>query len=278
MALLRAFLRRLPQEKAQTLIAYLPENDREVMLSGPAYNCNPLQSAIDMKSLFTDIHPEWWTAKFSDVSAKDRTLMIAALPEEQSKIVAKHFAIDAPLPQIKKTTRKFLYGHLYYLLTEGKFSILPPSCSETHPLEKLLTIPHDKLDAFIDRLGLFDLASELKKVIRSAHIKEIEKMLSENELEFLTSIRQERDNLIFGEIGMSHWDGNTAELRSVLHKRGINRLAKAFYSADEMLMWHLKHRLSPKDGILLEDLQTETRDEKVYDILVKQMHATLETL
>ena len=278
MALLRAFLRQLPQEKAQALIAFLPEHDREVMLAGPAYNCHPLKSAMDMETLFGDIHPAWWIEKFSSLSSKDRMLTIAALPDGQRQVVAAHFGDTGTLPQLKGTTRRFLYAHLYYLLTEGNFSILPPSCSEEHPLEKLLSLSHEKLNTFIDRLGLYDLSSELKKVIRSAHIQEIEAMFSSNDLKFLASIRNQRDELKFGEIGINRWDGNQDELRTILHKRGINRLAKAFYSADEMLMWHLKHRLSPEDGALLEDLKTKTNDQKVYDILVKQMHATLETL
>ncbi|MCI5051517.1 MAG: hypothetical protein MRY21_00075 [Simkaniaceae bacterium] len=278
LALLRAFLRTLDPNKAQALAALLPQKDLDLMLAGPAYECNPLKTKVKLPDLFASIHPLWWAELLSELSPQDRLLFIAALPDVQHAPLAEHFEISQELPKLTPPARRYIEGELYLLITKGELVVLDVQCGEGHPLHRVLELDHRKFQSFIDHLGLFDMATELKKVIRSSHIKDIEEMLSDSELQLLTSIKDRRDLLQFGEIGMSHWNGELDELRQVLHRRGVNRLAKAFFGADDITKWHLSHRMSPEDCKSFNDFAIETKDKKVYDILIKQMEETLELL
>ena len=105
---------------------------------------------------------------------------------------------------------------------------LPFSFLSDDPLNSLIALRKEiKLDTLIYFLGLFDLAFDIKKILSSSILKALDLALSEEEKIYLKKIQKNKTLVHFSEIGLLHWDLKVDSLRSILYKRGLNRLAKA---------------------------------------------------
>ena len=114
---------------------------------------------------------------------------------------------------------------------------------------------HDNVDngvrVQLTFLGLHDLSRELRGIVDQNILGKLYKGLSKKKQVYLKSCMHQSDKLVAPELGLRQWDGNLKKLESVLHQRGIMRMATALAGQDPQLIWQLQRHLDTGRSKLL---------------------------
>ena len=156
------------------------------------------------------------------------TLILPLSSEQQEAICAE---LNLPLPEKKGSPlfSQYLRGVLMQQLTANGPYPLPVEMISHHRFNSLLKYSYSQIEAICYLLSMFDLSSEIKKVIKSATLKALEESLTQMEKQFLQKVRKDTRVLHFCDMGLNNWNLEEAPLRKTLLIRGINRLAKGVF-------------------------------------------------
>lgn len=127
------------------------------------------------------------------------------------------------------------------------------------------------LRLLIEFLGLHDLAVEMKQIIDTIKLKKIQASLSKEKNFFLHLLTQKKEAVVFKKMELTHWSGQEEILIGLIHKRGMNRLAKALYPENSSLIWYVSHKISCEEALLLASLQKKLEHPKAYSLLAGQI-------
>lgn len=207
----------------------------------------PLGTAGDLKDLFSphfwaqDIHYSWFSETISDYPDKVKALFLGALAPEQSAAIVETLSLSSAKPQSFAFLSPFLMDILRKTMQESE--ILSAKLLPETVLNLLLKIRRIDLFHVADFLGLHDLAADLKQVIDKELLRKIYNALSEQQLHFLHYASKLSVKWASPKLGLLSWDGSKKQLKTLLHYRGLIRLAKAISQEDPSFKWHLLHRL-----------------------------------
>src|SRR4029078_9954336 len=110
-----------------------------------------------------------------------------------------------------------------------------------------------------------------RQIIDTAKLKKIYAMLSSAQTNFLKTLIYRKEPVVFKKLELTKWDGLSETLASSLEQRGINRLAKALYTADHSLLWYISHRLDTERGAMLINLCTPLDHARAAILLSEQV-------
>lgn len=266
-----AFMHKLPQPEAKQLLDHLPIARQQTLAALPSPSQDPTAGFTPFSDLLGRIHFSWFTPYLRSLTENDIRLFISCLPDEQSRGLKKALFLTSALIPLSSMGKDFLQQRLLEKLLEDQTALLPPECIPDTPLFPLLELSFSELLRLIDLIGLHDLAVEIRQIIDTTKIKKIYSLLNEAQQNYLRTLTQSKEPVTFKRIAIQKWDGNPEELHSIIHQRGINRLAKALYEADESLTWYLSHRLDQERGAALLKLRTSLEHPKAYSVLANQI-------
>jgi hypothetical protein len=267
----KAFLDKCAPEKRSHLLALLPEAEKERIQSLPQSFENPLFATLTTEEQLSRIHPSWLTSFFRTLTENEAQLFLAAVNENQASSLKKALLLSEREVLLSQLGKKFLQESLWKNLTQNDPDLLPIACLPESSLNSLLNLGHSELVRICDFLGIYDFALEIKQIVETAKIKKIYQALTPEELSFLKNLLHQKENLAFKAMGLQQWDGNVERLRTILHQRGINRLAKALYYQHPDLKWHVAHKLDMQRATVLLKLCTDVQNLRAAQVLTQQV-------
>lgn len=273
----KAFLQQSPPEIRTRLFRFLPPKEQEAMAEIPeAFYTDPRKGFSDYASSLRGIHYSWLAPTFRSFAEHEVRLFLSALSPEQAKGLKKQLLFSNNLQELKPITSLFLSKSLWETVSPEE--LLPKECLAESPLNRLLELENSTLLKLIDFLGLHDLAAQVKQIIDTVRLKQIYAALSPEELNFLKTVQQRKEPLSFKPMELQKWDGKKESLRTLIHQRGINRLAKALYQKEKSLLWYISHKLDIERGELLSKLATPLEHLRAHEILLSQVEEILQLL
>jgi len=270
-----ALLNCCEEEKKHQLVNFLSaEEKKTIEASLPTYK-NPLIETPSLLEALSRIHFSWFAPFLRQRSESEIRLILSSLDDEQAKKIADLLRFSfQPLP-LNSSAAQYFREWVWGKITEGKKDLLPISCLPASPLNVILELDFDVLTEVIDYLGLYDLALEVKLIIDTVKLKQIYSTLSKEQLYFLKTLVHQKESISFRMMGLNQWDGNTSHLKSLIHQRGINRLAKVLFSEHPDLFWHVNHSFDMEHSVLLTKFYIPLNQPRATKILAEQVIQTI---
>jgi len=242
-------------QKAQTFLKallILSKHQEELLRFLPATLAEEIQSlpptnTFDPSTLFSPshwslhIHFSWFSDIIKGYPQKVKYLFLGALTPTQSESIQRSLSFPDTQPISSPFLQPFLMHILLHALQEPDLlseELLPPS-----PMNCLLHLERKYLFHIADLLGLHDLAADLRQVVDKTLLKKIYSVLTEEQLHFLHYCSKQPLKWVSPKLGLIAWNGSKQQLKSLLHYRGLIRLAKAIFQEDPSFKWHLLHRM-----------------------------------
>ena len=268
--LLKSFLMDMPEEKKDSLLAFLPKSRQKKIISAPN-----ITFKIDntKTSLFDCIHWSWFIPFLESLDSLDRKTFLLAFTPSVQKSIAKHLSITHTPSHTTAFINHFLRNTLIKSVAKTQplpIHLLPPS-----GLNLLLKIEKKKLTELIDILSLFDLSAEIRHIVDTKTLKKIYSFLKEDEMLFLQQIAGQKEPYAAAQIQLDKWDGQESSLRKTMHKIGLTRLGSALSGQDDNLIWYVIHRLDIGRGQTLEKLCRQETSSQVATWLIDQLQELL---
>lgn len=228
----------------------------------------PLAGIVDKMDV------SWFFDPMRLFSTNDQMFYLSSFPEKTRTLLKEGLDLEGDIYDMPDTLKEFTL-RLFFEAAFGSIDVYTPfSLLGEDSLLDLALASKKQLLLLCRYLGLYDLLHELKRVLQSSILKNLEKALTEDEITFLGAIQKERSLVHFMDIGLNHWDGNAAVLLDVLFKRGINRLAKALFSSSDALVWHISHALDKETAFALLDLRCDLKNPPMLMGLREQVFNT----
>lgn len=225
---------------------------------------------LSLSAFMGKMHPSHFIKPLSILSEQDRRFYISVLPPNTQQTLLSHFKDTLPPYQLKNSLQEFALEELYQI-TFKEDKPIPTSFLPQEKLSMLAKATHEELMILCQSLGLFDVIAELKKIIQSAVLKELESAFTAQELVFLNEIGHYQPNPVFGDIGLKNFDGNRNLLRDIVFHRGLQRFALSLIHSSKYLLWHINHTLSIDEGAKLKSLMAKTKDKSKTPLFIDQV-------
>lgn len=278
------------KEKVNDLLSRMPHNLADVFLKLPP--TTPTEFVDFTKEELLDfVDPSWYEELIDLLAPDDRKLFASIIPSLGNHIPSpyvlsgslKKYCIDFFFPWIIESIAltKEPKGAKTANFTNTSLEMLPPPVSFLSEDPLLSLIANQKRASFeqlIFFLGLFDLATEIKKIIYKKTLSLIEQALSKEETLFIMHLKKMEKIISIGDMGLSHYNGDKEGLRKVIRERGIFRFAKAVGNSSAGLLWYLLHALPKSTALEIQRFISPIKDPKVETKLKKQIIQTWEWL
>jgi hypothetical protein len=249
--MLKVLINRYNPKAGESLTKFLPKEELAILNSYPIHS-HDLQPLLQTQQALENMHYSWILPSLTKFSKPIRPFVIAALtPEQQAGLGQKsrEWTISSPI-------KKFFLNCLYHELKIDTHLPLP-YLSETD-LSLLGYWTKKEIVRLIDFLGIHDLASEVRRIVNQAHLKNLYSCLSDKELYYLKRCLHQKERLVSPKLGIDPSKENCQGLRAILHRRGLIRLGKALAGQQADLIWYIAHRLDIGRGkLLLQYYQTQ---------------------
>lgn len=259
-------------KESKKLVEYLPDEKREEILKG-------LEAVKGTKGfspapLIEPIHFTWLVEPIKSFSKPLQNIIVETLPEKSGKAIKKELKLKGSNKAIPKAAVCFLH-HLLEKKTRPE-DIYPLFLLDESALTPLLHASSSKLNELIHLLGIEDLAREIPSIIDKKILKNVYDFLSEEEKAFAKKKVRSEDILKLPKLNIGSWEGDHKKLETILHKRGLAKLAVAIKGESKHFQWHLLHHLDTGRGKILEkgmEKKAETQTiEKLKKGVVEAMH------
>ncbi len=226
-------------------------------------------------------------AFLSRCEPQKRGVLERFLPEEERLALEKLPAVSGEMSAAKNLAKELLIssdweeltevatGYLRHVLIQSLLGpedrLLPPEYIPDSPLKPLARLSKKELTRIIDFLSLYDLAADLRQIVETKILKKIYSLLSEEEKQFLKTAMAYKEHLVLARMGLDRWDGSEESFRTLLHRRGLSRLAAALSGQDPDLIWTICHQLDIGRGNALFKQCTKEPIHGVSDGIIKQI-------
>ncbi|GAB4187574.1 MAG: hypothetical protein Tsb0015_06450 [Simkaniaceae bacterium] len=266
----KSLLESLPKEEKTASLQHLHPDD-QWKYKETLTNFNFYAPAKPLEELIYSMHHSWLLPVIKELQTEDQKLFLAALTGQQAQQLKTDLNLDFPTLPLEAFLEEFILQEVFERLVKGH-NFIPKEYLPPHPLNILLHLNREQFLKLFDFLGIHDLALDLKKMIQANIIKNVSQALSSEEQDYLKEIKGRKEEVGFGSLHLAKWDGTPESLRKILHKRGINRVAKALFGAHASLLWHISHRIDRNRAAALHKLCTdiknnEAKERLIHDIL-----------
>ncbi|WP_068470717.1 hypothetical protein [Candidatus Protochlamydia phocaeensis] len=261
----KVFINRYNPKAGETLLKFLPEEDRRVALSQDILSSDLAPLLYQPHKLFERMHYSWIQPLLEQFPERLHPLVTAALTAEQ----VSGLTASPPLVSVADPVRTFIINQLYTLLKADEhlpLEYLPEA--EFSPLAKW---DKNKLILLIDLLGLHDLASEVRHIVNKNHLKNIYSCLSSKQLYYLNVCLHQKETIIAPKLGIDPSKKDCKTLKRIVHRRGLLRLGKALCGQHPDLVWYIAHVLDIGRGKMLLKTYQSDSSPKVTPFLKTQV-------
>ncbi len=267
-AMLKALLHRFHQ--SEELLRFLPAQSAQQIQAQKSAAAVDFPAMLSMTQWMEMVHFSWFAPLLKTMPESSIPLFLSLFPSKQAKGLSQLLGVQPLSTQPTLFTKLFLSNLLEQRLRPE--NILPQELIADSPLLKISLV---RLIHLVDFLGLFDLAAEFKQIVDKELITKIHGALKEDHLRFLNYCSKQPMKWIPPKLGLTAWNGDKKTLETLLHKRGLIRLAKALASEEASLRWYVIHRFdTSRSKVLTDTLKTPTDSAlgpyfqaQVFDIL-----------
>lgn len=266
---LKKMLTSIDASKQSFLLSMLPTDQRSSIEKTP--KLSEKLTDLSLKELCNKIHPSHFIKPLKALGGKDRHFLISPLREESQSYLMRHFGDEILTNHLNAELEQFTLQLLFNATFKESEKPIPFSFLPAEKLSFLAAASHDELLLLCSSLGLFDVVTEIKKIIHSATLKKLESSFNPDELSFIHQIQNYKPNPIYQDMGLKNFDGNRSVLREIVFLRGMNRLAIALLHASKFLLQHILLTLSIEEGARLKSLQMGMKDSSALTTLIDQV-------
>lgn len=272
---LKTFLSSCSQEKQNELEKFLPEGDRLSL-----EELSPLESPIcpekfDPSAMTESVHWSWFLPTLQTYPIEEQKLFLGAMDSTSGKNIAKALKIPYEPQEITSIAKSYLKSILLSSLLGPNSQLLPKDYAPQWSLTPLLELPKLKIIELIDKLSLYDLLEEQKRIVETKILKKIYSFLSSDEKSFLKKIQGTKDTFPQHKMKLDRLDGSEETFRHLLHRRGLMRLGAALSGQDPNFIWHICHTLDIGRGSALLKLCGKEAISGISDTMIRQIEELL---
>lgn len=248
--ILTALIETYHNETLDTFLVGLPKEEIKELDEYRLSNLDVSQVVIKPSTVFDGrIHYSWIAETIKTFKPNLQSLIVAALPRQMAENLSTILQIQqntAPYEPMNKYLLKELAEKM------SLTNLLPVAFLPKEPLTFLIDSTKSELVDFVNFLGLYDLAEEVKTIVNKTLLKSIYSGLTPQQQKFLRNCLHQRHRFTPAKMGLINWQGDPAELHRLLHRRGIVRLGYALSGHHPDLLWYISRRLDIGRGRLLE--------------------------
>lgn len=241
--ILKAFLSRCPAEKRGSLERFLPEREKLKLSTLPEFGEEITFEGFSNGGMLEQVHWSWFLPTLKTFSKREQGLFLSALSPLAREQLAQALEISGPLEEITAVAISYLRSQLQSSLVGTHEQLLPVEYLPPSPLNQLLNLSKKELSQLVDRLALYDVAAELRHIVETKTLKKISSCLTEEQKERVKWLSTQKEAHPLPKLGLEQWDGSEESFRTLLHRRGLQRLAIALSGQDPDLIWALSHHL-----------------------------------
>jgi hypothetical protein len=268
LTVLSSILKRAPENVGLSYLKFLPESTVLEIQSEKSHK-NPVAD-ISFKELLDKIDESWYLEVLSKYSKPDLVFYLSLFPEKKRVSLAEKLSCDLPFYSFSKELEIYHLNILFGELFSGTLP-LPLSYLPDSPISFLLNSTPEKLNKLSFYLGLFDVSIELKSVINGSILKNIEKALFPDEINFCRNLSEFRQVFSLGQMGLSSWNEDSDSLREVIFNRGLYRLSIGIRDENSDFIWYIKHTLSKNSALMIEKFPKNPIDAKAIGVVLGQI-------
>ena len=267
---------RLSPEKQQALRPFLSSEDQEQLKELSEHKQISFDTLLSLKKRLANIHYSWFIPFLEPFSERDKVHILSAIEPSQAEKLKTLLSISDQVKPLQFHALNYLQETLFSYLTSDQEEFILEEFLPNHPLNPLLLLSKNQLQMLANYLGLHDLALELKHVVKAEQIKNIQKVLTPPERDYVKQLLKKKEPVSFARLNLDQWDGNEDKLKNILHHRGFNRLGKALFGCHPSLLWHLSHRLDTGRTKILRKFFTEMNNKQAQEKLIHQILELME--
>lgn len=273
---LKAILGQLEPARREALTRFLPQHEKDSLKEVPELQqSTPLEEAFNGEALLEKVHWSWFLPTFKLYPESEQKLFLSALSPYAEKNLAKTLTLSTGQSEITALGKAFVKQMLIESLVGPEDHLLPAKFLPKSPMNRLLLLSKKELTHLIDNLALFDLAIEQRLIVETKILKKIYALLTADEKQILKDLGGHKEPFSLGKLGLDRWDGSEESLRTLMHKRGLIRLAAGLAGQDPDLIWHICHQLDIGRGSQLDKLYVHEPIQGVTDVIMEQIKELL---
>ncbi|MDN3504442.1 MAG: hypothetical protein P0S95_02565 [Rhabdochlamydiaceae bacterium] len=275
-AAFKAKLATMTDDQKNQLLHFLPESESIKVREMAQFDMGLINS-MPIFAYLGKIHPSWFESLFNNYSKQDKLIIISAFTQRRETLADScHLPHDfVPLSNMAK---QFVLTNLYKSMLANNQNSLPFPFLSVEPFFNLLTLPYEKVSTLIDLMGMHDLAPEMKTLIRSQQVRSILEAFHPKVVTYLKQIATHDKDVSFGKLGISSWNGNVENLKELVHKRGLNRIARVVSENTKSYQNHLMYLLSKQEALILKSFFSKKKNEEVVNSLKQQLNEAIDFL
>lgn len=271
-----AFLQKLPPDRQQTLMRYLPQEEAKRLKALPHPLGDPSKGFPRSEQTLYKIHDSWLAPFLRALPESDIRLFLPCLSPIQIKGLTHQLLFSNQLPRPSFFASEFLRKILLEKIVPS--NLVPHSYLPESPLNALLDLDAEEAVQLAELLSMHDLAVEIRQIIDTVKLKRIHELLSLKQNTYLNTLSYRKEPVTFKKMGLSSWDGDPETFRQSLLQRGTNRIAKALYDHHSSLIWYVSHQWEIHHGHLLLKLCRPLDHPHAAVYLMRQVVALIEII
>ncbi len=272
----RVLLNRYREGSADAILKNLPQDEVKKILALDIHSKDTSPAFVDPLQLISLVHYSWLVKPFLELSTELQTYVLASLPSFQAQGICKMVSMPYEPFAISVKWRPFF---LMKLLNKLEIrSLLPLPYLPQTQLIALVGCSKQQLVELIDFLGLYDLAIELRQVVDKRILKQVYECLNRKKQVFLRAALHQIDKFTPPKLGLETNMMDCRKLETILHRRGIIRLAAALSDQHPHLRQYLYYILDTGRSSLLKKYPDKEVPPNIAAALAAQTMNTLNFL
>ena len=245
---LRTLLNRYHEGSADTLLAFLPEEEKNSVANINTTCEEPSQALRSAAERMSPIHLSWFEPILESIPADIRPFFVASMPESHASVYCS--TREIPQKQLPLFIKDYFATKLLQKL-QGAEEVLPNAFLPVTSFHQLTSFNRTQLTSLIMCLSIHDLSEELRHIVDQKILKAVYDCLTPGEQQYLRYCMHQKEKLVLPRLGLDRWNGDCQKLKHVLHSRGILRLGKGLSGEHPYFLWHLAHRFDRARGVYL---------------------------
>jgi len=268
--MMRILLNHYHPRKPEAVLQCLPQEEIKAILSQEIPPDALRFAHPEAESVLTKIHYSWLIPELQKHKTSTQRLFLAALSESQQSKIQSVLKLPGYTPiQLPSTVKKYFVNTFYRSLSYKE--VLPAACLPSSPLMPLSSWNTNALIELIDVLGVYDIVDDVRRIINRSQVIAIHDALSAKQRAFLRSLLPQKEKVIGTPLKLVEWQGDVSELKSLIQKRGILRLGRAFSGQHPDFLWHIAHILDRGRGMALSKFYTVSSSPGITPALLQQV-------
>lgn len=245
---LKALFNRYDAPGRATLLKFLTPEAQQKLLNHPIESSDLLPLLYQHQDTLERMHYSWLKPLLSQLPETLWPLLINTLSQEQAAGFKSH---GFPSIHLSQPVKLFMQNQIYNLLNVDGH--LPLDFLPNTKMTPLAALTKQELMNINDFLGLYDLSSEVRRIVNKTFLKNIYTCLSPKQFYFLKSCLHQKEKLVSPPLGIDPSKPNCPKLKQLIHRRGLVRLGKALCGEHKDLIWYLTRTLDIGRGKIILD-------------------------